>query len=91
MVESISLLLDSFLPPNRCAKAKFRAGKIVSQFEREQAVTMERGLYALPRLFLPTRNARPLNGSPMLNRHERARGAPSPQPRDCQDAQGWDP
>jgi hypothetical protein len=51
MVESISLLLDSFLPPNRCAKAKFRAGKIVSQFEREQAVTLERGLYALPRLF----------------------------------------
>jgi hypothetical protein len=51
MVESISLLLDSFLPPNRCAKAKFRAGKIVSQFEGEQAVSMERGLYALPRLF----------------------------------------
>jgi hypothetical protein len=63
MVESISFLVGSFLPPNRCANAKFRASKTVSQFEREQAVTMERGLYALPRLFLPTRNARPLNAN----------------------------
>jgi hypothetical protein len=32
--------------PNPCAKAKFRAGKLVSQSEREQAVTMECGRVA---------------------------------------------
>jgi hypothetical protein len=76
MVESISLLLDSFLPPDRCAKAKFRAGKIVSQFEREQAVTTafmrSRGFFAGAERSAAERLAC-LTAKP-----ERAGGAPSP-------------